>query len=333
MVAVIWGVNFVVIDWGMTGVPPLLFLTIRFVLVALPAVLMIVPRPQVPWWKVAAVGTFMSLGQFSLLYTAMHVGLPAGLASLVHQSQAIFTIVIAAGVLRERPTKAQMTGVGIGAVGLVIVAGGRGGTIPIGALMLCLSGAMCWAIGNVIARAAKVPGGLSLTVWSALVVPIPLFLLTLALDGPSAIATGLGNFGWKAALSTAYTVVLSSFVGYGVWNSLLARHQSSSVVPWVLLIPPVGIVAAWICFDERPNGAEVLGGVFLIVGVLVAQGVAQGVFSRMQGRSQPVTAGNATPVSDSEISQSLAASAVLRTADPSLAGPGFPAIPPGPEGP
>src|SRR5688500_8620961 len=129
LVASIWGFNFVVIDWGMAGVPPLLFVAIRFTAVVLPAVFL-VPRPTAPWRVVAAVGLFMSLGQFGLLYVSMDAGMPPGLAALVLQAQVIFTVLIAAGVLRELPTAAQVAGVGIGAVGLGVVALGRGGHVP-----------------------------------------------------------------------------------------------------------------------------------------------------------------------------------------------------------
>ena len=95
LVATLWGFNFVVIEWGMHDVPPLLFVALRFTAVVLPAVFL-VPRPAAPWQTVAAVGTFMSLGQFGLLYTSMHAGMPPGLAALVLQAQVIFTVLIAA---------------------------------------------------------------------------------------------------------------------------------------------------------------------------------------------------------------------------------------------
>ena len=101
-VATVWGFNFVVIDWGMHGVPPLLFVALRFLAVVLPAVFL-VPRPQAPWRTVATVGLFMSLGQFGLLYSSMHAGMPPGLAALVLQAQVLFTVLIAAAWLRERP--------------------------------------------------------------------------------------------------------------------------------------------------------------------------------------------------------------------------------------
>lgn len=269
LVATIWGFNFVVIDWGMADVPPLLFVAIRFTAVVLPAIFFI-PRPDAPWHSILAVGVFMSLGQFAFLYVAMSAGMPPGLAALVLQAQVVFTIVIAAGVLREVPTVAQAAGVALGVVGLVVVGIGRGGHVPLSALALCLLGALSWGIGNVVSRAMRVPGGLSLTVWSAVVVPVPLLALSLLIDGPAAISTALGGFSWPAALSTLYTAGLASLVGYGIFNSLLARWPSSAVVPWVLLAPAVAMVSAWALLGQRPNAAESGGGVLLLVGVLVA---------------------------------------------------------------
>jgi O-acetylserine/cysteine efflux transporter len=269
LVATIWGFNFVVIDWGMHGVPPLLFAAVRFTLVLLPAVFFI-PRPKAPWRTIAAVGVFMSLGQFGFLYVAMDAGMTPGLAALVLQAQVIFTVVIAAGVLRERPTRAQTAGVLLGSLGLVVVAVGRGGHVTAAALGLCLLGALSWGIGNVVSRASGVAGGLSLTVWSAVVVPVPLLALTLTLDGPSAVVDALSAFSWQAGVSTLYTAGLASLLGYGIFNTLLSRNPSSSVVPWVLLAPVVAMASAWLLLDQQPTTAELAGGVVLILGVLVA---------------------------------------------------------------
>ena len=269
LVASIWGFNFVVIDWGMDGVPPLVFVAVRFAAVVVPAVFLVAP-PAAPWRTVAAVGVFMSLGQFGFLYAAMDAGLTPGLAALVLQAQVIFTIVIAAGVLRERPNLAQAVGVGVGAVGLLVVGLGRGGDVPALALGLCLLGALSWGVGNVVARAAGVAAGLSLTVWSALVVPVPALLLALAIDGPATVADGFAAFGWTALLSTLYTAGLASLVGYALFNSLLARNESAYVVPWVLLAPVVAMTSAWLLLDQRPGAGETAGGLLLVTGVLVA---------------------------------------------------------------
>ena len=252
LVASIWGFNFVVIDWGMDGVPPLLFVAIRFVVVLVPAVFLL-PRPDLPWRTLAAVGVFMSLGQFGFLYVAMDAGMPPGLAALVLQAQVLLTVTIAAGVLREVPTARQAVGVAVGSVGLVVVGLGRGGAVPALALGLCLLGALSWAVGNVVSRASGATGGLALTVWSAVVVPAPLLVLSLLVDGPGAVADGLAAFGWQAGVSTLYTAGLASLVGYGIFNTLLSRNPSAAVVPWVLLAPVVAMASAALLLDHSPT--------------------------------------------------------------------------------
>jgi O-acetylserine/cysteine efflux transporter len=187
----------------------------------------------------------------------------------VLQAQVVLTILLAALVLKERPTAAQSAGVALGVVGLLVVGAGRGGHVPLSALVLCLLGALMWAVGNVVSRASGATGGLALTVWSALVVPVPVLLLAVALDGPHTLDVAVHAFGWRAALSTLYTAGLASLTGYAIFNGLLGRNPSSAVVPWVLLVPPVSIGSAWLLLGERPSPAEVAGGVLLVVGVLV----------------------------------------------------------------
>lgn len=286
LVAGLWGFNFVVIEWGMGEVPPLLFLAARFLVVLLPAVLL-VPRPAVPWFVVLGVGVFMSLGQFGFLYVAMHAGMPPGLAGLVLQAQVVLTIVIAAVALRERPTGRQVLGVALGTLGLAIVGLGRGGHVPLVAFGLCLLAALSWAIGNVVSRASGVSGGLALTVWSALVVPLPLVLLSLVLDGPGAFADAASAFGWEAGVSTLYTAVLSSLVGYGIFNGLLSRNPSAAVVPWILLVPPVSMTSSLLVLGERPTLGEVAGGALLVAGAFVAMQQARRPAVRPREESRP----------------------------------------------
>lgn len=269
LVASIWGFNFVVIDWGMGDVPPLVFVAVRFLAVLVPAVF-VIPKPDLPWRTILGVGAFMSLGQFGFLYVSMDRGMPPGLAGLVLQAQVVLTILIAAVVLRERPTSAQVVGVVLGGVGLVVVGLGRGGHVPAVALGLCLMAALMWAIGNVVSRASGATGGLGLTVWSALVVPLPVLLLAVVLDGPGVLGDAASAFGWRAALSTLFTSGLASLVGYAIFNGLLARNPSAAVVPWILLVPPVSIGSAWLVLGERPSVGELAGGALLVAGVLVA---------------------------------------------------------------
>jgi O-acetylserine/cysteine efflux transporter len=193
-----------------------------------------------------------------------------GLAALVLQAQVIFTVILAAVVLRERASVRQWAGVAIGAAGLVVVGLGQAEHTPSLAVMITLAAALSWGIGNVVTRHAKISAGLSVVVWSALVVPLPLLALSLVLDGPAEITSALSGFGWAAALSTLFTVVLSTLFAYTVWYGLLARYNAAEVVPYILLVPPVGIVAAAVVLGEHPTPAEWVGAVVVLAGVAVA---------------------------------------------------------------
>jgi O-acetylserine/cysteine efflux transporter len=267
-VAVIWGVNFVIIHVGLEHFPPLLFAALRFCLVAL--ALPFVPRPGVPARYVIAVGVFLSAGQFGLLFLGIHRGMPAGLASLVLQLQAAFTVGLAVLVLHERPRPGQLAGGALALVGIGVIAAGRASAVPLGALALCVGAAASWGVGNIATKRASSPHPLGLLVWSSLVPPVPLLALSLLTERhePVAIdATGV--------LALLYVVVLSTLVGFGAWAALIARHPASQVAPFTLLVPVVGIAAAWLALGEQPSVAELAGAAVVLGGLALTVGLAR----------------------------------------------------------
>lgn len=269
LVVVIWGVNFLAIDFGLEGVPPLVFLAMRFVLVAIPAIFFIKP-PPIGWKNILLVGAFLSLGQFSLLYISLSLGMPPGLASLLLQTQVVLSVIVSSIVLRERPTRRQLIGIIVGMLGLAVVVIGHGAAAPWLPVVVLLLAALSWAIGNVLSRRAKVASGLSLVVWSGIIVPIPALALALLFDSPAVVVDSITHLSLAAILGTIYTAVLASLVGYGVWNSLLARYPTSAVVPFTLLVPVVGILAAWLVIGEQPTLTELIGGAVMLAGLAVA---------------------------------------------------------------
>ena len=84
---VIWGLNFVVMKTGLKGLSPMMLGALRFALAAFPLILFVRP-PALPWRWIAAYGLAQGLGQFGLLFVALQAGMPAGMASLVIQTQA-----------------------------------------------------------------------------------------------------------------------------------------------------------------------------------------------------------------------------------------------------
>ena len=96
VVIVIWGLNFVVMKWGLATLSPLLLCALRFVAASVPLLLFVRPPRSVGWGLLAAYGLVQGVGQFGLLFTGMKLGMPAGMASVVLQTQAFITMLLAA---------------------------------------------------------------------------------------------------------------------------------------------------------------------------------------------------------------------------------------------
>ncbi|STV70911.1 drug/metabolite transporter permease [Klebsiella michiganensis] len=149
LVVVVWGLNFVVIKVGLHNMPPLMLAGLRFLLVAFPA-LLFVARPKIPLSLLLGYGLTISFGQFAFLFCAISLGMPAGLASLVLQAQAFFTIILGAFIFGERLQGKQLAGIALAIFGvLVLVEASLGGQhVPLVGFMLTLAAALSWACGK-----------------------------------------------------------------------------------------------------------------------------------------------------------------------------------------
>lgn len=284
VVIVAWGVNFVVIKVGLDGLPPMLLGALRFALVAFPAMLF-VRRPQLPWRWLIAYGATISLGQFAFLFEAMAHGMPPGLASLVLQSQAFFTLIFAAAFLGERMRAASVLGLLIAAGGLALIGLQHGGqATPLIAVVLTLCGGASWAMGNVLTRRFGQVNLMGLVIWGAAVPPLPFLALSWYLDGPERIAHALLNIGWSSILALLYLAVIATMLGYGLWSRLLSRYPAGKVAPFSLLVPVVGLASAALLLGERLSTLQWWGGALVMLGLLV------NVFgSRLVQRMVPAT--------------------------------------------
>lgn len=276
LVAVCWGLNFPAIHLSLQQFPPFLLVAVRFTLIAVPTVLF-VPRPRVRLRWLLGYGLGFGVLQFAFLYWAMAAGMPTGLASLVLQSSAPFTVVLAAVVLRERLSARQIVGLVVAVAGLAGIAlhrtGAQGpaGLLPV---LLTLLGGLGWALGNLANRQARADDPLRLTLWMSVVPPLPMLALSLLVEGPAAARdafTGLGtSTGLLALAGLAFTVLIATVVGSGLWTGLMARHPSSTVAPFSLLVPVVGILASWLLLGEATPLVEVAWGALVVAGVVVA---------------------------------------------------------------
>ncbi|HKS12422.1 MAG TPA: EamA family transporter [Pseudomonas sp.] len=268
VVIIAWGVNFVVIKVGLDGLPPMLLGALRFLLVAFPAVFLI-KRPQLPWRWLIAYGATISLGQFAFLFQAMDSGMPPGLASLVLQSQAFFTLCFAAMFLGERMRAASALGLLVAAGGLVLIGSENSNHVPVLALVLTLCGGAMWGMGNIITRRFGSVNLVALVVWGGLVPPLPFLALSWWLEGPERISHALLNIGWHSVLALAYLAFVATLVGYSLWSLLLSRHPAGKVAPFSLLVPVIGLSSSAWLLGERLSPMQGWGALLVMIGLLI----------------------------------------------------------------
>lgn len=268
LIAALWGFNFVVIKIGIDNFPPILFSALRFSLAALPLAFFI-RRPDVSWALILGIGLVLGVIKFTLLFVGMDVGLSAGLASVVLQSQAFFTVILASFVLRERPTRMQMLGIitafsGIGLIATTI----DSGVTPLG-LTLAVAAAFAWACSNLLMKRAGAIDMLGLIVWVSLVPPIPLYLISLVFEGWQAQAAAIASLTWPGAAAVAYIAFAATIFGFGVWGKLIRTYGAAQVAPFSLLVPIFGMSSSALFLGEAFGPVRMAAALLVILGLVM----------------------------------------------------------------
>lgn len=272
IVVTLWGMNFIAIKLGVSHVPPLFLVAVRFLFVAFPAIFFL-PRPPISWKGLIALSMTLYVAQFGFLFLGIHLGMPAGLASLVHQSQAFFTLLLAVIFLKEKIRWNHVTGLLFAAVGMFFIASQQDTDMTLIGFWTVIIGSASWGVGNVVMR--KVTLGvppfsmLALVVWSGLVSFFPMALLSLIIEGPASWATAIQQVSWTSVLSVLYLAYGASIIGYGLWGKLLARYPASIVAPFTLLVPILGMSTTALFLGEAFTLMQLAGSVLVMIGLVI----------------------------------------------------------------
>jgi O-acetylserine/cysteine efflux transporter len=267
LVAVIWGLGFVATRLALDELPPALMTALRFAIAALPC--LFVRRPDVSWTVLIAISVTLFLGQFLAQSWAIAHHVPVGLASVIVQSQALFTVAFAVLAFGEIPTRIQIAGIGVAAIGLLMICGTVGFDFSVDAFAVLLISPVSFAIGNLLLRQAKGAPMFDLFAWLCLVAAIPLLALALLSDGPQATAHELGQISATGVVSMLFIGAISTCVAYWLWGRLLRDYTAAQVVPFALLVPFVGAGASSLVFGERFGGLRLAGMVTVVCGIAV----------------------------------------------------------------
>ena len=272
VVVVVWGLNFIAIKIGLQDVPPLLLGAVRFLLACFP-IIFFLPKPPVGWLWLIALGLAINVGQFSFLFMGMKVGMPAGLASLVLQSQAFFTLLAGVAWLGERWSWNHLAGLALAASGMAIIGFQQGGEMTVAGFVLTLTAAACWGLGNIIMRQATqgLPPSsmLALVVWAGAVAILPLLLLSWVIEGYDAWLAACATISWASFGSIIYLSLFATLIGYGLWGKLLSRYPAAIVSPLALLVPIVGLSSSAFFLGEAVSLWQGLGALLVMTGLII----------------------------------------------------------------
>lgn len=266
LVVMIWAANVIAIKLIVTETAPLTALTLRFALTGL----LFLPFFRWPGWP-----TIRILFQIALFMSVIHQGLlvigmsyvPASIASIVLQSQVIFSALIGWIAFGERIRWKTWTGIAVGIVGIAIMLGGRtsGGELAGYAILLVSS----FSLGFAYMRMKQLPPTPPMTficAMNGLAVPF-VFTGSMALDASS--WGRLPDADWLViGCILAFQV---AFVGttHIVWQKLLARNAMSAVIPFSLLLPVFSVALSILCLGEVLTLRMVIGGCVTMGGVAI----------------------------------------------------------------
>src|ERR1700716_2056885 len=267
LTSVIWGFAFVTYKFGLEGFSAPQLPALRFMIACLPV--LFVPRPKLPWSAIVLIGLTLFAGQFLLLFLAFALDMPAGLASVTQQTQAFFTVLLAALFLREIPRLRQSVGMVVALAGLVLIGLTTGADLKPAALGLALAAALSWAVGNILVkRTAGVPV-FPLMAWCRLVAPLPVLLLSWLVDPQPSLISDVMNASLPSIATALYLGTLATPIAYGMWSYLWHRYPSSLVGPFVPLSRVACILSSALILGEVFGPLSYAGLAHILAGLAV----------------------------------------------------------------
>jgi drug/metabolite transporter (DMT)-like permease len=297
LTTLVWGYNWVQVKIGVAYAPPFAFAAMRGLLgAAVLFAVMIAGRQRMvsgPLWPTALVGLFQTAGFFGLTTWAV-VDAGVGQVAVLGNSMPLWVPLAAWPLLGQRVRPLETTAMLLGIAGFACMVGPTSftdaGTAWRGDV-LALLGAVSWAVGVVLAKCLQQrekPDLASFTAWQMLFGSLPLAAAALALPGRP--------IGWTPPflIALGYNGVLATALAFLLFMFAVRRLPVSIAGLGNLVVPLIGVAAAWAQFGERPATFEVIG-ILLLVGALVIMTRAAAHTEGVHGITPATSSDQASP--------------------------------------
>ena len=267
-VPLLWGYQFVAIKVGVAEFPPLFFLALRFLAIALLLVPFVKPPTRRQFGPVAAISIFLGGLNFGLFYVGLEAG-SGSMSAVAYQLATPFTVLLAWPLLTERPSLATSAGVALAFAGVGVLAAERGPSANAFPLLLVVGAAFAFAVSNVLTKRYGPFDPLMLMGWASLLtVPQVMAMSLLFEHGQRASLVTADERGW---LALGYTIFIGGIIGFGLWFWLIARCSMDRVAPFGLLLPVFAVISSVLFLGDRITPKLIVGGLLAISGVAITQ--------------------------------------------------------------
>ncbi len=267
-VPLLWGYQFVAIKVGVTEFPPLFFLALRFLAIALLLVPLVKRPTRQQMGPIAAISLFLGGLNFGLFYVGLGLG-SGSLSAVAYQLATPFTVLLAWPLLAEKPSLTTSLGALLAFAGVVVLAAGPALSADALPLLLVVGAAFAFAVSNVLTKRFGPFDPLMLMGWSSLLTVPQVMMISLLLEhGQIASLIAADGLGW---LALAYTIFVGGIVGFGLWFWLIGRCSMSRVAPFGLLLPVFALISSVLFLGDQLTPKLIFGGLLTISGVAMTQ--------------------------------------------------------------
>lgn len=228
----------------------------------------------------AAIGVFAQFGYCVAVYGAVAAGIATGTVALIDAVQPLVVAVLVGPILGLRVRGAQWMGLGVGAVGVLLVVRSQFGSsdAPVLAYALPVIAMACLILGTFVQRRSPVRTGVLVTLTIHVTVTAVLLLVIAAATGTLAPPAS-GSF-W---LAVALTAVFPTVIAYGLYWWLLRRVGITALQALLFLMAPATSLAGGLLLGEPMTVVTLAGFVLCGIGVgLVLAGEPRGSMQTVQ---------------------------------------------------
>ncbi len=284
-----WGLSFVAIRIGLESFAPFTLCAIRFFLAGFPLILLY-KFPPVDWRRLVVYSLFIGVLQYGLMFWAIYLKLPAGMSSVLIQTQVYITIFFAWVIFRERVSLLQIAGFVISALGLLVIGYDYfGGAEAVGFILILLS-ALFWSAGNILLKTFRIEDFAGFIAWTSFLSSLPLFVLALSVEGPGQMLQQLQSASLRSWLAVGFMAIFATQLAFSLFSKMMLKLPAGKVMPFGTLVPVFGLGSNALFLGERMPARVFWGALLVLAGLVVAVVIASVLRSFNRGSSESIKA-------------------------------------------